>query len=62
MFNLILRIYLGASKLHSGGYIFKPLNDAARKSSSQRGTWKVHYILLSEAGLQPFRNLVAQVL
>jgi len=35
---------------HTSGYIFKPLDDAARSGPTVRGTWKVHYILLSEAG------------
>eukprot|EP00913_Durusdinium_trenchii_P024918 g23389.t1 len=35
---------------HTSGYLFQPLDDAARSASSAKGTWKVHYILLSEAG------------
>jgi len=35
---------------HTSGFIFKPLDDAARSGPAARGKWKVHYILLSEAG------------
>ncbi|CAK9069316.1 unnamed protein product [Durusdinium trenchii] len=35
---------------HTSEYLFQPLDDAARSASSAKGTWKVHYILLSEAG------------
>lgn len=40
-----------ATKPRQGGFIFKPLDDAARSGPAARGKWKVHYILLSEAGL-----------
>lgn len=44
-----------ATKPRQGGFIFKPLDDAARSGPAARGKWKVHYILLSEAGLHDAR-------